>query len=37
LVVRRRKRLVWLAWSTAGLVGVIVMSSSVVYYFATKV
>ena len=37
LVVRRRKRLAWLAWSTAGLVGVIVMSSSVVYYFATKV
>jgi len=37
LVVRRRKRLAWLAWSTAGLVGVIVMSSSVVYYFTTKV
>lgn len=36
LIVRRRKRLAWLAWSTAGLVGVIIMSSSVVYYFATK-
>jgi uncharacterized protein involved in exopolysaccharide biosynthesis len=36
LVVRRRKRLAWLAWSTACLVGVIIMSSSVVYYFATK-
>jgi polysaccharide chain length determinant protein (PEP-CTERM system associated) len=36
LVVRRRKRLGWLAWSTAGLVGVIIMSGSVVYYYATK-
>ena len=36
LVVRRRKRLAWLAWSTACLVGVIIMSSSLVYYFATK-
>jgi len=36
LVVRRRKRLAWLAWSTACLVGVAIMSSSVVYYFATK-
>jgi protein tyrosine kinase modulator len=36
LVVRRRKRLAWLAWSTAGLVGVVIMSSSVVYYYATK-
>jgi polysaccharide chain length determinant protein (PEP-CTERM system associated) len=35
-VVKRRKRLTWLAWSTACLVGVIVMSSSVVYYYATK-
>jgi polysaccharide biosynthesis transport protein len=37
LVVRRRKRLAWLAWSTACLVGVVIMSSSVVYYFATKI
>ncbi|HEX4593901.1 MAG TPA: Wzz/FepE/Etk N-terminal domain-containing protein [Bryobacteraceae bacterium] len=36
LVVRRRRRLGWLAWSTAGLVGVVIMSSSVVYYYATK-
>ena len=36
LVVRRRKRLAWLAWSTACLVGVVIMSSSVVYYYATK-
>jgi len=37
VVVRRRKRLSWLAWSTACLVGVVVMSSSVVYYLSTKV
>ncbi len=36
LVVRRRRRLGWLAWSTACLVGVVVMSSSVAYYYATK-
>jgi len=36
LVVRRRRRLAWLAWSTACLVGVTIMSSSVVYYYATK-
>ncbi len=36
LIVRRRKRLAWLAWSTAGLVGVVIMSGSVVYYYATK-
>jgi polysaccharide chain length determinant protein (PEP-CTERM system associated) len=36
LVVRRRKRLAWLAWSTACLVGVVIMSSSVLYYYATK-
>jgi polysaccharide chain length determinant protein (PEP-CTERM system associated) len=36
LVVRRRKRLGWLAWSTACLVGVMIMSGSVVYYYATK-
>lgn len=37
LVVRRRKRLAWLAWSTACLVGMVIMSSSVVYYFATRI
>lgn len=36
LVVRRRRRLGWLAWSTACLVGIVIMSSSVVYYYATK-
>jgi uncharacterized protein involved in exopolysaccharide biosynthesis len=36
-VILRRKRLAWLAWSTACFVGAIVMSSSVVYYFATRV
>jgi uncharacterized protein involved in exopolysaccharide biosynthesis len=36
LVVRRRRRLAWIAWATACLVGVIIMSSSMVYYFATK-
>jgi succinoglycan biosynthesis transport protein ExoP len=36
LVVRRRRRLGWLAWSTACLMGVVVMSGSVVYYYATK-
>jgi hypothetical protein len=36
LVVRRRKRLGWLAWSTAVLIGVAIMSSSVIYYFATR-
>ena len=36
LIVRRRRRLSWLAWATACLVGVVVMSSSVVYYYATR-
>jgi polysaccharide biosynthesis transport protein len=37
LVVRRRKRLSWLAWSTACLVGILVMTGSVFYYYATRV
>ena len=37
LVVRRRKRVSWMAWSTACLVGVLIMSGSVVYYYATRV
>jgi len=37
LVVRRRRRLAWLAWSTACLLGVVIMSGSVVYYYATRV
>lgn len=36
LIVRRRRRITWLAWATACLVGLVVMSSSVVYYYATK-
>ncbi len=36
LVVRRRRRLSWLAWATACLLGLVVMSGSVVYYYATK-
>jgi len=37
LVVRRRRRLSWLAWSTACLLGAVIMSGSVLYYYATKV
>lgn len=37
LVVRRRKRLSWLAWSTACLVGILIMTGSVFYYYATRV
>ncbi|MDX1979940.1 MAG: hypothetical protein SFV51_06710 [Bryobacteraceae bacterium] len=33
LVMRRRRRLSWLAWSTASIVGVMVMSASVYYYY----
>ncbi len=36
LIVRRRRRLGWLAWATACLIGVVVMSSSVLYYYATR-
>ncbi|HYP05190.1 MAG TPA: GNVR domain-containing protein [Bryobacteraceae bacterium] len=36
LVVRRRKRLTWLAWSTACLVGIVVMTGAAFYYYATK-
>lgn len=36
LVVRRRKRLSLLAWSTACLVGMVVASASVYYYYSTK-
>jgi len=35
-VVRRRKRLAWLGWTTACMVSVIVMVGSVVYYEVTK-
>jgi succinoglycan biosynthesis transport protein ExoP len=36
-VVRRRKRLAWLGWTTACLAAVVVISGSVVYYYVTKV
>lgn len=37
LVVRRRRRLAWLAWSTACLVGIMIMTGSVFYYYSTRV
>jgi succinoglycan biosynthesis transport protein ExoP len=36
-VVRRRKRLAWLGWTTASLAAVVIMSGSIVYYYVTKV
>ncbi|HVO99431.1 MAG TPA: Wzz/FepE/Etk N-terminal domain-containing protein [Bryobacteraceae bacterium] len=36
-VVRRRKRLAWLGWTTATLAAVVIMSGSIVYYYVTKV
>ena len=36
LVVRRRRRIAWLAWSTACLLSVFVMSGSVYYYMSTQ-
>lgn len=33
LVVRRRRRLSWLAWTTACIFGVLIMSGSMYYYF----
>lgn len=35
-VVRRRRRIAWLAWTTACLAGVVIMSGSVVYYYVTR-
>jgi succinoglycan biosynthesis transport protein ExoP len=35
-VVRRRRRLAWLGWTTACLTAVVLMSGSVVYYLSTK-
>ena len=35
-VVRRRRRLGWLAWSAAFLMGVLLMAGSVVYYYTSK-
>jgi uncharacterized protein involved in exopolysaccharide biosynthesis len=36
-VVRRRRRLAWLGWTTACLVAIVVISGSIVYYYVTKV
>lgn len=35
-VVRRRRRLAWLGWTTACLAAAVVISGSIVYYYATK-
>ncbi len=35
-VVRRRRRLAWLGWTTACLIAAVTMAGSVVYYYATK-
>ena len=35
-VVRRRRRLAWLGWTTACLAAVVTMAGSVVYYIATN-
>jgi succinoglycan biosynthesis transport protein ExoP len=35
-VVRRRRRLAWLGWTTACLAAVVLMSGSVLYYISTK-
>jgi uncharacterized protein involved in exopolysaccharide biosynthesis len=35
-VVRRRKRLTWLGWTTACLAAAVIMSGSIVYYYVTK-
>lgn len=34
LVVRRKRRLAWLAWSSAVILGIVAMSSSMYYYYA---
>jgi polysaccharide chain length determinant protein (PEP-CTERM system associated) len=36
LVMRRRRRLAWLAWSTAFLLGIMVMSGSIYYYYVSN-
>jgi hypothetical protein len=35
-VVRRRKRMAWLGWTTACLMAVVTMAGSVVYYYRTS-
>jgi uncharacterized protein involved in exopolysaccharide biosynthesis len=36
LIIRRRRRMAWVGWSTAILVSVIVVAVSVYYYLSTK-
>jgi len=36
-VVRRRRRIAWLGWTTACLIAAVTMAGSVVFYYATKV
>jgi hypothetical protein len=36
-VVKRRRRMTWLGWTTACVAAAVVMSASVVYYYVTKV
>ena len=36
-VVRRRKRLAWLGWTTACLAASVIIAGSIVYYYVTKV
>jgi len=36
-VVRRRRRLAWLGWTTACLAAAVIISGSIVYYYVTKV
>jgi polysaccharide chain length determinant protein (PEP-CTERM system associated) len=36
-VVRRRKRMAWLGWTTSGLAAAVIMAGSVVYYYVSKV
>jgi uncharacterized protein involved in exopolysaccharide biosynthesis len=36
LVVRRRRRLAWLAWSTACLASIAIMAGSIIFYYTSK-
>lgn len=35
-VVRRRRRMAWLGWSAAFLIGVLLMSGAIIYYYTAK-
>jgi hypothetical protein len=35
-VVRRRRRMAWLGWSASFLIGVLLMSGAVIYYYTAK-